>query len=335
VTALVDSGVADKYMPGALEALKAFPIVASNVELVWNSENITFRVTDTKTGSDYVLRLHRPGYHTLSELNSERAWTTALADAGIATQSPLLTHGGEHFHAVEVSGEDERFAGMTVWVEGTMLREILESGVEPEEKRRSYTQLGALAAAIHNQSDGWSAPQGFERHSLNSEGLMGDAPFWGRFWEHPRLTQGQKELLLRTREKIRKALHTYGQAPSTYGMIHADLHSENVLVSGGVVTPIDFDDAGYGWHMYELAVALFDERSDPDFEVLKEALVEGYRKHRTLDERDLALLPMFQLIRGMAIIGWVYQRPEHGETSYFGDLMDGVCAMCESFEPVI
>ena len=31
---------------------------------------------------------------------------------------------------------------------------------------------------------------------------------------------------------------------------------------------------------------------------------------RTISESDLALLPMFLLIRGMAQIGWYHQRPE-------------------------
>lgn len=335
MAALVDSAVADKYMPSALEALKAFPITPGKVVLAWHSENITFRVTDKKTKSDYVLRLHRPGYHTLGELNSERAWTTALADAGVATQSPLLTHGGEHFHGVEVSGEEPRFAGMTAWVEGTMLRDDLDGDAGLEGKVRSFRQIGTLAAAIHNQSEGWSVPHGFERHALDRDGLMGDAPFWGRFWEHPRLSSAQRELLLGARQKIRKALQVYGQSPSNFGMIHADLHSENILVKDGRVTPIDFDDAGYGWHIYELAVALFDEQSDPDFEALKEALLEGYREHRSLPERDLAMLPTFLLIRGMAIIGWIYQRPEHGASPYFEALKEAVCARCRDFEPVV
>ena len=41
--------------------------------------------------------------------------------------------------------------------------------------------------------------------------------------------------------------------------IHADLHAGNILVRDGGVTVIDVDDAGFGWHVYELAVALLME----------------------------------------------------------------------------
>ncbi|HLY78646.1 MAG TPA: hypothetical protein VKQ70_04690, partial [Caulobacteraceae bacterium] len=71
------------FTPAASQALKAFPIEPTGLELVALSENVTFRVTDRRDGAAYVLRLHRPGYHTLGELNSERIWTRALADAGI------------------------------------------------------------------------------------------------------------------------------------------------------------------------------------------------------------------------------------------------------------
>lgn len=327
----MDEAFEKKYLPVAHEALKAFPISPDTVDLVWHTENITFRVSERDT--DYVLRLHRPNYHTLSELNAERAWTGALADVGIPTQTPLRTRRGDHFHAVEAPDGTRRFAGMTEWVEGTLLSDHLNTGVDLEERKRSYRQIGALAAAIHNQSSGWKQPPGFERHALDLDGLMGDAPFWGCFWEHKSLSRTEQTLLLHARGQIRDVLDAIGKTTSTFSMIHADLHSENILVHDGVIVPIDFDDAGYGWHMYELAVALFDEWGKTDFEAVQEALLEGYREHRPLSDRDISLLPMFLLIRGMALIGWVHQRPEHDEASWFKELRASICSECERFEP--
>lgn len=327
----MDEAFAEKYLPVAHQALKAFPISPGKVDLVWHTENITFRVSERDT--DYVLRLHRPDYHTLSELNSERAWTGALANVGIPTQTPLRTQRGDHFHAVEDPDGTRRFAGMTEWVEGTLLSDHLNTGVDLDGRKRSYRQIGALAAAIHNQSSDWTQPPGFERHALDSDGLMGNAPFWGRFWEHKSLSLSEQTLLLHTRGQIRNVLDAFGKTTSNFSMIHADLHSENILVHDGVIVPIDFDDAGYGWHLYELAVALFDEWGKADFEAVQEALLEGYREHRPLSDSDLSLLPMFLLIRGMALIGWVHQRPEHNETPWFEELRASICSECERFAP--
>lgn len=55
-----NDAIAARYMPAAVEALKAFPINPSRVELVLLSENVTFRVTNGDDGAPYVLRLHAP-----------------------------------------------------------------------------------------------------------------------------------------------------------------------------------------------------------------------------------------------------------------------------------
>ena len=41
-------------------------------------------------------------------------------------------------------------------------------------------------------------------------------------------------------------------------MIHADMHSQNVLIQEDKLSVIDFDDAGFGWYGFDLAVAVWD-----------------------------------------------------------------------------
>ena len=63
-------------------------------------------------------------------------------------------------------------------------------------------------------------------------------------------------MLLATRAQIRRALDRYGRDPATFSLIHADLHHANLLVNDRDLSIIDFDDAGFGWHQYDIAVAL-------------------------------------------------------------------------------
>ena len=99
-----ESVAADTFMPAAREALKAFPIEPDALELVSLAENVTYRLVDRSDGVAYALRLHRPWYHTLDELISERAWIRALADAGIAVQMPVRTRDGQEYASVTVPG---------------------------------------------------------------------------------------------------------------------------------------------------------------------------------------------------------------------------------------
>ena len=75
---------------------------------------------------------------------------------------------------------------------------------------------------------------------------------------------------------------------------------------------IDFDDAGFGWHHYELAVALHHYQEDDRFGDIQAALVDGYREARPLADSVVAMLPMFLLVRSLVHLAWRAQRPEHG-----------------------
>ncbi len=321
------------YSPVALDVLKQFPIEPGEIALISLSENVTFRVTDLHDGASYVLRLHRPRYHTLDELNSERTWTRALAGAGIIVPEPVATRDGRDYLSVFVPGTGEhRHAGMARWIEGELLAGILEHTNDGFTLEGYFSQLGVIAASIHNQSSGWQPPATFARHSFDADGLMGDAPFWGPFWTHPTLSSAERRLLLDTRGRIRGALERYGQYPATYSLIHADLHPWNVLVEGERLIVIDFDDAGFGWHQYEAAVALYRYRSTPHFAAAERAFLAGYRSTRGMPGEAWALLPMFLLIRGMALIGWYLDRPEIERSQSMRDLIDSVCAQCATFE---
>jgi Ser/Thr protein kinase RdoA (MazF antagonist) len=194
-------------------------------------------------------------------------------------------------------------------------------------------QLGQIAAALHNQSSAWRPPPAFTRHALDTEGLMGEAPFWGRFWDHPTLSASERELMLAARGRITEVLERLGRSSSAYGVIHADLHPHNVLIDDDRLTVIDFDDTAFGWHVYDLAIALLHYEGRADFAALESAFLRGYRAGRDCSEADAALIPMFRLIRRLAIIGWLHQRPEIDRSAAFDQMRADACERCARFEP--
>src|SRR5271154_671527 len=252
------------FTPAATQALKAFPIEPDGLELVALSENVTFRVTDRRDGAAYVLRLHRPGYHSPQELESERVWTRALAAAGVAVPVPLTTRAGGDYVSVQVEAlGQERQAGMSRWIEGDLLADLLERGDDAGAPERCFEQLGVIEAVMHTQSSGWRPPPGVMRHAVDRDGLMGDAPFWGPFWDHPVFSAAERRLVMETRDRIRGAMDRLGCDPAIFGMIHADLHDGNLLSDGERLTVIDFDDCAFGWFAYDIAVALYHHQGAP------------------------------------------------------------------------
>ncbi|WP_419853643.1 phosphotransferase enzyme family protein [Candidatus Poriferisodalis sp.] len=322
-----------RWLSAAHQALEAFGVETTHLELVGISENITFRAVEAGSRQAYVLRLHRPGYHTAAELDSERIWLAALRDSGICVPTPVCAPDGRYFVPVDTGPNETRNAGLNLWVDGEIVGVLLtQPGGTNEalsEISESFGQLGGLMAAMHNQATTWTPPSSFTRHRLDSDGLLGDAPFWGPFWEHPKLTAGERDLLMAARDACRQTLDRYGEPERTFSMIHADLHLANLLVSGGQLSVIDFDDAGFGWHQYDIAVAMFHSRAAPDFEAAATEFLNGYRDVRAISDNDLALVPMFELIRGMAIIGWKAQRPEvEWPDGQFELLLSGVLGGC-------
>ena len=329
---MTDKLIEKRYLPAALEALNAFPIQLEDIQTICHSENVTFRIIPRDSQTHYALRLHRPGYNSLTELNSERQWTRALKEAGLAVPESLTTIKGHHFYPVDIHATGERrLSGMTTWLEGTPLNEYLSGCTELKARERIYWQIGVMLAKSHNQSTNWNEPPGFQRRRLDAEDLVGEDPHWGRFWEHAALTPSESKLLQRARQKVHIALDRHGMEPSTFSLIHADLNPDNIVYENGKLAMIDFDDTAYGWHMYDIATALFGEKNHPDFASLCASLLDGYQKHRPLGEREVRTLDLFLLIRGLALIGWFHLRPEHDEPQYFRELKDAICAECEEF----
>jgi Ser/Thr protein kinase RdoA (MazF antagonist) len=323
---------AGTFTPAALAALGAFPIEPDALELVSLSENVTYRVVDRRDGVAYALRLHRPWYHTHDELISERAWVRALADAGIAVQAPVRTRDGQEYASVTVPGTGEqRFAGLARWTTGRVLAEVLRETTDPGIAEQHFARLGALTASLHNQAANWRPPARFTRHSLDADGFMSDTPHWGPFWDHRTFSAAERALMLDTRAHLHAALARLDRQAAVYSVIHADMHPGNVLIDGDGLTVIDFDDAAWGWHAYDIAVALVHQQDGPNLAAFERAYIAGYGSVRPISDQVLMSVPMFRLVRGLAQIGWYHQRPELKRSARFDEVKAVVLDQCRSF----
>ena len=136
---MADGVTAETFTPAAREALKAFPIEPDALELMSLSENVTYRVVDRRDGVAYALRLHRPWYHTLDELISERDWIRALDEGGIAVQAPMRTRDGQEYASVTIPATGERrFAGLARWTTGRVLAEVLRETSRHPARRTAF-----------------------------------------------------------------------------------------------------------------------------------------------------------------------------------------------------
>ena len=52
------------------------------------------------------------------------------------------------------------------------------------------------------------------------------------------------------------ALCEFGKSADRYGLVHGDMLPENLFYDGSELRLIDWDDTGFGWHLYDFATAL-------------------------------------------------------------------------------
>jgi len=303
----------------AEEAIKHWDVEVKSINLHLQSENTVFKV-EGLDGNTYALRIHRKGYHDLEELNSEHVWTSSLSNAGLLVPEAVVTRSGKAYTSVSFLNSSEyRYVGLVKWIEGTILNDLI---LDLEEKDVSdlYESLGKVVAKFHKATIAWEEPKDFKRHSFDTDGFLGSKPFWGRFWEAQNATTSEREKLSVIRNNITKILSKLPRDINSFGMIHADLHSQNVLIQGKSLSVIDFDDSGFGWYGFDLAVAIWDRldftATGCHFDIAYKSLIRGYIEERPNAKDIIETIPTFLLMRTLMLIRWIEDRPESGYAAF-------------------
>jgi Ser/Thr protein kinase RdoA (MazF antagonist) len=274
----------------------------ASAAFVRHGENTTYRVS-AADGRRFALRIDRPGYQTIEAVRSELAWMDSLRESGVRTAPAVPGVDGDPVQTAFLAGDVERTAVMFEWIDGVPLSAI--GGLEP------WARLGELMARIHIHGRQWGHPAWFTRPAWDADALVGDEPRWGPPDPLGVFSDEDHATLEACRAEVRSRLATIGFASDRFGLIHADLGFENVLVANdGTVTIIDFDDSGDSWYLFELASALYPHDRTEGYAERRDALVAGYRHVRDLPDELLAELPTFLMARRIQTLGWVFSRPE-------------------------
>ena len=245
------------------------------------------------SGDRAALRLHRAGYQSPAAIRSELWWCAELARSGLPVPAALPALDG----ALLVRLPDGRHASAIAWMAGEALGEAAKPFTRPlPQVLDAYHALGQLLARVHRTTDALTLPDGFTRPRWDLDGLVGDTPLWGRFWEHPAATSDQRATLVRARDALRERL------AGDSGLIHADVLRENVLVNDRSVSLIDFDDSGFGFRLHDLGTALVQTFQHPEQPQIRAALMAGY------GTGDQDMVKAFTLARALSSVGWTMPR---------------------------
>ncbi len=286
------------------------------------SENTTFAI-----GADHVLRIHRAGYSSAEEIDSELAWLQAVRnDTGVVTPEVVKTIDRTSVVRARVGAFDsDRFA--------VMFRRL--PGIEPTEDRLVdlFEPLGQITARLHQHARTWVRPKGFTRRLWDTDHSIGEHEHWGCLENGLGVGENERLVLRRCAEKVNSRLAEFGTAPDRFGLVHADLRLANLLVdSHGGISVLDFDDSGFSWFGYDLGASLSfieDHRQRAD---LIDAWSNGYRSVAPLEEAVEHELMTFIMLRRLVLTAWFGTHPDTELAKTTGlTFADGSCRLSEEF----
>ncbi|QZY51694.1 phosphotransferase enzyme family protein [Leucobacter tenebrionis] len=294
----------------AREALAEYGMdPATDLTLLKQRENFVFSLSDG--GTDYVLRVHRQGYHTDDELGCELDFVRALHGEGVAVPNFVTARDGRGFCVVgrdHAAGPHQVDLQHLIPNHGNFGDERTAVDGSADLDAADFAELGRLAAEVHRATEQSGYTMAVPRDDWDLEGLVGAEPAWGDPLRIDELRGEDREAVVAAIERIREVLGAYGTPAHRFGPIHADLTPENVLRTRDGLVLIDFDDFAAGWHLFDLATALYFFTPHPRYTEYRDALFAGYEAVRPLDEADHDVFPAILLARGLTYLGWAADR---------------------------
>lgn len=293
------------------------PITLLNV-----SENTTFGI-----GADLVLRIHREGYSSVHEIESELAWLRAVrSDIGIATPEVVPSIGGSAIVSSYVAALDsERYI--------VLFKRL--PGAEPAESQLKdlFEPLGALTARLHLHAATWVKPVLFVRRVWDLDRSIGDRGHWGHWRDGLGVGPAEADVLARLADRIVQRLSAFGLGPRRFGLIHADLRLANLLVAtNGEISILDFDDSGFSWFGYDLGSSLSFIEDHPDRDELIDLWCSGYQSVAPLEAEVRRELMTFVMLRRLILTAWFGTHPDIELAQTIGKTFaQGSCALAEKY----
>ncbi len=291
----------------AMAALQKYPIQVDKVKFILHGENTTFRIYGRK--EDYLLRIHRAGYHSDEAIVEELAWQQYLSLKGVKVQEPVKSDTDQLIvkenHALL---RQPRSIDILKWQHGRILKKNVSGN--------QFYKLGNLTGLLHHHSEGFVSRH---RHYWSSKGLLGVNSKFGQFSAlseiYPKATYNR---LLNYRQELFNRISKYEKREQTRkGMLHADLHFANVVWKEGQPIPIDFDDCGVACHMYDLGVTLyssghiFKDLNQLAKTKLIEQYIHGYESQQTLTIHDFRIIPTIIAGRHLSLLIWMANRKDN------------------------
>ncbi len=231
----------------ALSAIQRYDLEWDSIKFIQLSDTITYKI-ETSTDNNYLLRIHSDRL-SREEIRSELLLLQALNKSNnLNVPEGIASCDGNYLLEIETEiGYRRPYVTMMRWIEGEH-----ETGEFTDSQ--AYN-MGVLMGRIHAAANDFNSPSDFVRPTWGVDSFKRAVAKLERYYEHFLSEEGWK-LYQNAAEKVVSQLTTMHPSELNYGLIHADLHTGNIVFKDNQPYPIDFGRCGYGYYLYDMAGTL-------------------------------------------------------------------------------
>lgn len=263
----------------ALKALQQYDLNWNCIRFNQISDTITYKI-DTDSGDKYLLRIHSDKLNQ-EEINSEILFLNELCNVHGLTV-PLGVKSLNRSYVFECESEEgyqKPYISLMRWIEGQQLDgDITENQIY---------NTGVMMSKLHEASMKYVAPDHFLRPEWGITSFRDDVRklelYYSRF-----LSDNDWSVYQSAIAKIEHEVNQISKNNQNYGLIHADLHSGNVIFHEDTPYPIDFGRCGYGYFLYDMAGSLLEFSP-----IQRKIFIDGYESVNRIEGEYVRQLECF------------------------------------------
>jgi Ser/Thr protein kinase RdoA (MazF antagonist) len=283
----------EQVIPGVL---KQYGIEARAIENVNHGYNSSFKVTSV-AGREFALRINIAAGKSEPEVAAEMQWLEALAEQEqILAPRPLRTLDGQLFTKVFFAELERDFVAVIFeWIAG--------DEIEDAPTAAQLFELGQNMARLQEFARGLSfAGDAFLPNINNTMMNASDFLRAGQPQQLDDKLYGELLAALKQADAVYARLSTADNGQAPLQAIHADLHFGNVIQTEKKLAIIDFDDAGIGLPIQDLAISSYYIREDFEAEKHLKAGFASIAELPQISEQDYELLILGRMVLLVGVV---------------------------------
>ena len=252
----------------ARNAVKQYNFNSVKLEFIKHLENTTFKLSAEQ--GNFLVRVYCGLQNTVQDIESEAKIIEYLSSCNYYTyQKPIYNNSNNFVSIGEASGISKPVSILS-WIGSPIVGNNVND-------ISLFEKLGKLIAHIHNELADWQIPVDFHRPTFDAGNLIGKNGAFG--YANLAYKYFDRETVSLFDSVYQRLIDFEAVAvkANNFGIIHGDLHLNNVILHQNNLVPIDFDDSGYGYYIYDLAVILANYWGIPEYSEIRTNLVKGYR----------------------------------------------------------